>query len=61
MTTTAPKHQRKPFKSYEELERELMPKRAESRRSGRDDTELRDRSLEIVRRSVANALRVQDV
>lgn len=47
------------FRSYEEFERELMPKRAESRRSSQDDNGLRDRFLEIVRRSIVSATREQ--
>ena len=43
------------FKSYEELERELMPKRAESRRASRRGDDLRDQWLEIMRRSIADA------
>lgn len=47
------------FRSYEELERELMPKRAESRRSGQGENGLRDKFLEIVRRSIVSATREQ--
>lgn len=47
------------FRSYEELERELLPKRAESRRSSHGENDLRDRFLEIVRRSIVSATREQ--
>ena len=47
------------FRSYEELERELMPKRAETRRSSQGDNGLRDQFLEIVRRSIVSATRKQ--
>ena len=42
------------FRSYEQLERELMPKRAKERRTGRVYDDLRETWLEITRRSVAD-------
>lgn len=54
MTTAHPTHNRV-FRSYEELERELMPKRAEERRSSRVGDDLLKRWLEAFRRTIADA------
>lgn len=43
------------FRSYEELERELMPKRARERRAEPNGHELRKEWLKILRRTIADA------
>ena len=55
MTATNPEPHTRMFRSYEELERELMPNRAKSRRPDQGESDFGARSLEILRRSIAEA------
>lgn len=53
--TASHQTQNRVFRSYEELERELMPKRAEERRTSRVGDDLLKKWLEVFRRTIADA------
>jgi hypothetical protein len=57
VTTTKKDRGNRPYRSYEELQRELMPKQAEIDRPINDGNELRDRFLEILRDTAADISR----
>ncbi len=49
------------FRSYEQLERELMPKRAKEMRARRMEGDLRKTLLEIKRRSIVDIATIVDI
>jgi len=56
--TTAKKDRgNRPYRSYEELQRELMPRQAEIDRPLKDGNELRDQFREILRRAADDIAR----